>query len=145
MDLMQIRRMIIMMQPVTAYGGIPVYADNAYYPPSGGLLTGISRNSGFFIAGPFDTGSTDKKSFTFSRITVLPPGESQVVWRIFNDITARSVNYWSTYAQSGTPRTVTSAGRYIYATIPKSVAADMYMYMTVGDERVYLYKGKNVT
>lgn len=129
-----------------SYGGIPVYMDNAYFPNGSGLLSDYGESSDWFIAGPFDTGATTSKSITYLYTTSKPDGVSAgICWRVFNDETARSVDFWGMSSTTVTPRTVSSAGRYIYASIKKSEAATQYMTMTVGGVTTYLYKGNNVT
>lgn len=65
--------------------------------------------------------------------------------RLFNDLNAQSVDWWSAASTFVEERTVNSAGRYILTSIPKSEAANMYMYIMRDGQRVYLYKGNNVT
>lgn len=134
------RHDILASQPME-YSGIPVFVDNAYYEKANGTVSNYATGSDWFIAGPFDTGTEGSKSITFSYATVKPTGGMS--FRLFNDTAGTSVDYWDMTYSTG-QRTVTTAGRYVYASLSKSDAANMYMYMTVDGVTTYIYKGNNV-
>lgn len=69
------------------------------------------------------------------------------MWRIYDDA-AGYVNrdYWALNMNenSAPTRAINSSGRYVYASIKKSQAANMFMYITINGQNIYLYKGDNV-
>lgn len=120
-------------------GGLPVLINNAYYPNNNGAIDAVVSNNDFFIAGPFDTGSTSNKSLTMTRTLA----SFNVDFRLFNDLNDTSYDYWSinsTFVPS--IRTLTSGGRYVLYSINKSVAADMYMYDNTNQR--YIFKGSSI-
>ena len=127
-----------------SYSGIPVYRDNAYFAGSG-TLADYGTNSGWFIAGPFDTGSSDRKTYTYTRSTSFPNAH-RAVWRTYNDPSGGTYDYVNVSDSSGPSATTASVGgRYVYVSVKRSDADNAYMYVTVNGVNTYLFKGKNVT
>lgn len=122
-------------------GGICVYQDNAFYTARGNAGPDqYTENSDWFIAGPFDTGNSNSKSYTCSRYN----GTGSENWlRIFDNINSTSYDYWTLGATSTTPRTFSTAGRYILVGVYKPNAADSYIYDNTNQR--YVFKGNNVT
>ena len=128
--------------------GIPVYIDGAYFHNTSLENSQLNNRMGsedFFIAGVFDTGSEDTKTYTR---TVFPqwPRDASVVARFYNILEGNStaVSLFP-MSYSGNPRTTDAAGRYCLVSIYKPAAKDAYMYYTVNGVKHYLYKGSNVT
>ena len=142
MGVVSLLRRILLPHDYTI-GGIPVLYDNKYYPNSNGKIDSYTADSNYFIAGPFDTGSTDAKTVTFMR---MPYVDHSYDLRFFGDLTATSADYWQVNtSDTPTPRTVNMVGRYMCITINKAYAANAYAYYTINGENHYMFKGKNVT
>lgn len=129
--------------PTPSYGGIPVFIDNKYFRSNAGLKVSEALDSDdYFLAGPFDTGSTSSKQMTFTRIYAT----NEAALYLFNDITLASVDYWacwgSSYPQAGTTKTGNSPGQYIITSVLKSRAGDFWIKDANGN---YIVKGNNVT
>ena len=129
--------------PTPSYGGIPVYIDNKYFPSrSEQKISQALDSNDYFLAGPFDTGSTGSKSMTYSQIY----SDTQAAFYLFDDLTASAVDYWACWGtdKPSTPssKTVNTAGRYIVTSVLKTRAADFYMMDAGGN---YIVKGSNVT
>jgi hypothetical protein len=126
---------------VPSYGGIlPVFMDNCYYPSGNGKANAVTTNKDYFLAGPFDTGNSDQKYAYFIRYS----GTATYI-RMFNDLTATSVDVWALGNGSGN-RTTNAPGRYYIVPVKKSIAADFFMYTKgTGDSKVYHCKGTNVS
>ena len=139
------KKRVLNFTPQKYIGGLPVYIDNAYYPSSNGYATSFNTDSDWFITGVFDTGSTSSKTYTLMQNPKVSSHGS--AFRLYNDLTANSVDYWSNMAGSTTPntRSVTTVGRYILFPVYKPYAENLYMYYTSGGQQIYLFKGKNVT
>ena len=116
---------------VQTIGGIPVLIDNASYAGGNMKFDAITEDKDYFIAGPFDSGSTASKSYT-----VVGLDATRI--RLYNDINATSKDWW-TY----TSRTFSSVGRYITCSVKKSNAANYSIYSNAQGK--YLMKGDNVT
>lgn len=130
------------------YGGIPVLMDNSCYTSSNGVISDVSNDNAFFIAGPIDTDSIYTKSIKVTRFgssknaamrlyNVYPPNES-----------SNSADYATVFRtdiqQDGTPHEYQTnvEGRYAVVSILKQYAADFYIKDSNGN---YLIKGNNVT
>lgn len=124
-----------------SYSGVlPVFRDNCYFPSGNGKANAVVNNPDYFLAGPFDTGSSTQKYAYFVRYS----GVATYI-RMFNDLTATSVDVWALGNGSGN-RTTNAAGRYYIVPIKKSVAADAFMYTKDASEnRTYYFKGTNVS
>ena len=140
MDMMEIRRRILMMPHVRTIGGLPVLIDNARLMQYNGTINErIATDADYFVTGWFDTGSTASKSYTITNI--YAPGGGYVYMRPYNDKDGTSVDYWD-IGRSGATRTVTTAGRFIVTTVYKATAANFYIYDNTNNR--YVCKGKNV-
>ena len=129
--------------PTPSYGGIPVYIDNKYFASnSGQKISQALSSEDFFLAGPFDTGSTSSKRMTYTKIYA----STEAAFYLFNDLEGNSVDYWSNWGtgqpSAGTTATVNTPGRYIVTSVLKSRAGDFFMKDANGD---YIVKGNNVT
>lgn len=138
------RRHELLASQTMSYGGIPVYRDNAVYAGNNGTASGYTDDPGWFLAGPFDTGTTGTKSMTYSRFPDTFGSGTVPGLRMFNDLTATSVDWWPNGGNASTQNTVNTAGRYIIVSMPKAKAANQYLYITSGGVTTYLYKGNNV-
>lgn len=139
MDMMSIRR-ALMGEHVFTIGGLPVIYNNAAYKNSNGRVDDVLTDSRFFITGIYDTGDSTSKSYTFTRYAAYIDNKA-TCFRLYNDLTASSYDFWSISSTGGT-RTLSTAGRYILFTVYKPEAADMYMYNNTAG--LYVFKGKNV-
>ena len=146
MDVMELRRRILSQtEHIPLIGGLPVYIDNAFYPGSNGLVTQYGTNSNYFLIGIIDTGSIDQKHYDTVRIGVdsnLPVGGI----RLFNDLSATSVDYWTTMRPEMTDGSTqaysfNSYGRFVILSVIKEYAANFYLKDANGN---YLLKGSNV-
>ena len=137
MDLMEIRRMLL-SKHTKMIGGLIVLYDNARYASSNGKIDSYEIDTDYFLTGIYDTGSTGSKSYTYTR---HPDIAKNPTFRLFNDITATSYDYWS--ASGSDTRTLTTGGRYIVFPIKKSLASTSYMYDNTNGR--YVFKGKDVT
>ena len=138
MELMEIRRRILMMPHVRTIGGLPVLIDNAYF--KGGMHpidVNIGTGSDFFITGWFDTESNDSKSYDLSASNY--DGDWLYV-RWFSDYGTTPIDYWGYNKWS--IRTISSPGQFIAASIYKPLAARYYIYDNTNQR--YVFKGKNV-
>lgn len=148
MDLMERRRMMASSggeapTPTPTYGGIPVYIDNKYFASSSRQrIIDALPSEDFFLAGPFDTGSTGSKQMTYTQIYA----GTEAAFYLFNDLTGESVDYWTCWGSSqpsaGRTKTVNTPGQYIVTSVLKSRAADFFMKDANGN---YIVKGNNVT
>lgn len=150
MGMIESRRRLMMAQGGTpsdpTIGGIPVWIDNAYYPKSNGTINSVTENNDFFIAGPFDTGTTFAKIIVLTRFG----STTEATMRMFNDpgnVSANSVDYWTVMRSDilpdiPTPANIDTAGRYALVSILKKNAADFYI---KDDDGNYIVKGNNVT
>ena len=138
------KRWFAMLAEQTTYAGIPIFKDNASYENKNGTASLIVEDAGFFLAGPFDLGDLGSKNFHVSRFQQANSDGTYAGLRMFNDLSATSVDYWMLSGTTG-DRSIVSVGRYVIVPIPKAVAADMYLYMTVNDVKTYIFKGCNVT
>lgn len=116
-------------------GDFPVLVDNAIYDRNGLVFDTIAAE-GYCLIGPFDTGSAESKSFTCKQVP------SSGAFRIFNNLSSNSYDYWYVSGNENTPRTLTTSGRYVVYPIKKSEADDAYMYDNTNQR--YVFKGKNV-
>lgn len=138
MDMMEIRRRILMLPHIKTIGGLPVLIDNFRYSAQNGTVDGSGTIDGdYFIAGWFDTGSTSSKDYRF----VQDANGDYMAARWFNDISARSVDYWR--PNKGSEKVFSSAGRFIAVTIYKPTAANYFLFDSTNNR--YVISGKNVT
>ena len=148
MGLMERRRMMASSggeapTPTPSYGGIPVYIDNKYFDAHANYKIANALDSAdYFLAGPFDTGSTSSKQMTYTQIYA----GTEAAFYLFNDLESGNVDYWSCWGPSqpsaGRTKTVNTPGRYIVTSVLKSRAGDFYMKDANGN---YIVKGNNVT
>lgn len=143
MDMMDIRRAL--MQPhVKTIGGLPVLIDNAWFTNENGYANGYRTSNDYFITGVYDTGSTSTKSYTWYQAPrTSDTGPYYPAFRVFNDLSAMSVDYWGNGAGGDQPtlRQGSSPGRYILFSVRKFYAADTYMYDSTNNR--YVFKGAN--
>lgn len=138
MELIEVRRRILTQEHVKMIGGLIVLIDNFRYSAQNGTFDGSGTiDSNYFIAGWFDTGSTSSKSYRW----VQDANADYMVARWFNDISARSVDYWR--LNKGSEKVFSSAGRFIAATIYKPTAANYFLFDSTNNR--YVIRGKNVT
>lgn len=123
--------------------GIKLYKNNTAYIGGNSTVDSYFTDNNFFIAGPFDTGSTDSKTYTISRNPVSTVNGGAAL-KLYNDLTAKSVDYWGITSSKGTSYTFTSAGRYVFFSVCKAYASTSYMYYTVDGVNHYLFKGAGV-
>jgi hypothetical protein len=143
MDMMEIRRRILMMPHVRTIGGLPVLIDNAILSGSNNKWNQrVEPSDAYFVTGWFDTGATGKKSYTFPYQPANGDGDGYYRLRLYDDPTELSVDYWGVNGTVGQLRTFTSLGRYIIVTVYKATAADFYIYNNTNNR--YVCKGKNV-
>lgn len=138
MDLIEVRRRILMLPHIKTYGGLPVLIDNYRYSPQDGPFDSSGTvDSEYFIAGWYDSGSTGSKRYRYA----MDAHADYMTTRWFIDITAQSVDYWRPNKTS--EKTFSSPGQFIAATIYKATAADFYLFDVTNNR--YIFKGKNVT
>lgn len=137
MDVMELRRALLQPHMLTI-SGIPVLINNARYLGSDGKFDSYTYDPDFFLAGWFDTGSSNSKSYTYNALFT----DISACFRIFNDKSASSYDWWGINKWDD-PRTMRTAGRYIVIPIRKAIADRSYMYDNTNQR--YLFKGKNVT
>lgn len=136
-----------MADNVTQYiNGLPVLINNARYPQSNGKIDSVVEDNDWFITGPFDTGSTSSKKYSFIH-TVAANSTSHASMRLFNDISSTSADYWTVTVNtrrllSETFRTITSVGRYITFSIKKSDAVDIWCYCH--NTNSFVFKAENI-
>lgn len=125
------------MQPT--YHGIPVFMDNAYFPCRDGALSDRVADNNWFIAGPFDTGSSSIKVYSWWGARGIGTDSA---WRTYDDITGDSSNWWSSTFADGTSSEsdCTTNGRYVYFSVYKPLVDQLYLKQ--GD--TYLFKGAAV-
>lgn len=137
MELMEIRRRILMMPHIRTIGGLPVLIDNFRYSAQNGPFDGTGTiDIDYFITGWYDSGSTGSKQYRYAQ----DANADYMTTRWFNDITARSVDYWRPNKSS--EKTFSSLGQFIVATIYKATAANFYLFDVTNGR--YIFKGKNV-
>ena len=137
MDMMEIRRRILMLPHLRTIGGLPVLVDNTYFlSGTKPIDTSIGTGPDFFITGWFDTESSGSKSYDLSASNC----DEWIYIRWFSDLGTTPVDYWGYNKWSG--RTVSTPGRFIAASIYKPFAADYYIYDNTNQR--YVFKGKNV-
>ena len=144
MDMMELRRRILLNKPGKYIGGIYVLVDNCYYNiRDHGWNEDLVEDSDYFLTGWYDTGSTSKKSYTAK--TQYKKGDIGQFARFFNDKNSASADYWSITAGDAYPngtRTFQSVGRWVISPIYKPWAADSFFYNNT--DQCYLFKGRNV-
>ena len=145
MDVMALR--CELLQPhILTIGGIYVWQNNVGFQFKNGKINALDVNDALFISEVIDTGSTSKKKYTFLRHGLGSTIPYYLGMRFFNDLSATSVDYWSTCVTESESFvkdvTIDSYGRYIVTTIPKKYADIFYLRYTNGE---YLIRGKNVT
>ena len=150
MGIIELRRRIMLLSeqgqgptPTPTIGGLPVWMDNSRYTSSDGAADSVVIDSDFFLTGVVDAGSPDFKSYTVTRFH----SSTNAALRLFNDVSATSVDYWTIMRTDISPGDTNiygfnSFGRYIIMSIYKPVAADFYLKDANGN---YLIKGSNVT
>ena len=127
---------------VQYYGGIPVFMDNACFQYRNGSISDIVMDTNFFIAGPFDTGNNDTKSYYVTRFTDSATGGVTPCVRPYNNLNETSVEYWAIGNSSNVGRSINTPGRYLLVSLPKAKAANLYMWKYgTGD---YVFKGSNI-
>lgn len=137
-------RMVIEQESSNTIGGLPIYADNCRYASSNGTVSNVVSDNDYFLTGIVDTGSTAHKYFTVSRFGA----PTAAAMRVFNDLTATSVDYWSIMrtdiAQTGQANEYTFAKgvRYLILSVYKPIADKFFLKYQDGE---YLLKGNNVT
>ena len=139
-DLMQIRRLILAQGHTRYIGGLPVLVNNARFGSGNGTISDVQTDSDYFITGFFDSGDSASKSYTY---TNNPYDSAKPTYmRLYNDIAAKSYDYWSCAHASDPTRNIKSGGRFIAFSVLKSLATGMYMYDNTNG--VYVFKGLNV-
>lgn len=123
---------------------IKVYLNNAAYLGPNGLASNYVEDSRFFIAGPFDTGSEESKTYTFSTCPISTTSGGAAV-KLYNDLSANSVDYNAVTRTNTASVTSDLSGRYVLCSVCKSYADTSYMYYTVNGVKHYLFKGSKVT
>ena len=124
-----------------SYGGIPVYIDNAYYNNTNNKTDGdIIQSNNYFIAGPFDTQTTVSKTYTIK--TVTAPSTIQAFLRVFDDLTATSLNCFGLSREEAT-RTLSIWGRYLFVTVEKAKADEFFIHDDTNGK--YICKGTSVS
>ena len=144
MDMMQIRRAIMSASgesPFPTIGGLPVFSDNCLYTGNG-KTNDVIEDSNFFLTGVVDTGNSANKHYTVLR---APTTGNNGAMRLFNDLSANSVDYWTimrTDLLAPNEYSFYSIGQYIILSVFKEYAPYFYLKYYDGE---YLLKGKNVT
>ena len=139
MELMEIRRRILMMPHVKTIGGLPVLIDNAYLKAGTQPIdVNIGTGSDFFITGWFDTESSGSKSYDLSA-SYCDADWLYIRW--FSDYGTTPIDYWGYNKWS--IRTVSTSGRFVAASVYKPFAARYYIYDNTNQR--YIFKGKNAT
>lgn len=139
---MEARRRLLLAQPQTI-GGIIVGENNASYY-NNGYRTDVIADDRFFLTTVIDTGNTSQKQYSVLRCGSGADGVYRAL-RMFNDLDATSVDYWSTVEDTSIAPydyAFNSVGRYIIATIYKPYADLFYLANRATGE--YYIKGKNV-
>ena len=137
-DLMR-RFQMISAQPAPSYDGIPIFIDNAYFPRRDGAIDDRVADPNWCIVGVFDTGSSASKLYKWETQGV----RVETAFRIYNDLSARSVDYWGASFINGNveEKTANSLGRYILYSLYKPTATTAYL----KQGNTYLFKGSDVT
>lgn len=140
-NLLMNRRRMALNNNRMYYGGIPVYINNVYYNNTNDKTDGDTKqNTEYFVAGPFDTGSTGQKTYTIK--TVTAPGTVQAFLRVFNDLTANSTDCFGLSREDAT-RTLSIWGRYLFVTVEKAKANEFFIHDDTNNR--YICKGRSVT
>jgi len=128
-----------------SYGGIPVFTDNAYFATGVGRLrpTAVTYDPDWFIAGYFDSGTTDAKSLTWKKVK-RPGHDAAMMIYTDRDADAIAADWWPTATgTSDADMTYNVKGRYVLFSVYKPRAGEFYMKNNATSQ--YIFKGNDVT
>lgn len=131
-----------MMSVIPKIGGLPLLMNNARYNVNNDRKTAsTTHDENYVVVGPFDTGASASRSYTIKTMPMITD-TIPCMLRVYNDLSAVSLNNY-TISTTGDTRTITGlAGRYFTVTLPRMLAPNFYMYDNTNNR--YVCKGSNV-